>query len=348
VPCRVGPLASTDVPFVRPRRTQVRIAPEDTADELALFINDSASDEDFGQLQDQLKSADVVVVVYAVDMPETFERVKAFWLPQLTAAFSGPIIVAGNKSDLSESSDELEKRVRPILEGHPRVDACLEVSAKTNVRVADLFYFAQHAVVYPVYPLFETRTKTLTGPFRTALTRVFRHFDQDHDGMLSDVELNNFQEDCFGARLPADDLEGFKLVLQKEAVGYVTPQGVTLAGLQFLFKLFIQRNRPETSWLVLRKFGYDDKLELQLSDADLHIHAAPDQSVELSKKALDFLSRWAAPLPPGPGLRGRTSRARIQGVPPVRCGRRRHAVQRRAGPGVLRVSRHEPAALAGL
>lgn len=35
-----------------------------------------------------------------------------------------------------------------------------------------------------------------------------------------------------------------------------------LLGFLFLNTLFIQRGRHETTWTILRKFGYDDNLEL--------------------------------------------------------------------------------------
>jgi len=38
---------------------------------------------------------------------------------------------------------------------------------------------------------------------------------------------------------------------------------VRLPGFVFLNVLFIQRGRLETTWTVLRKFGYDDDLELR-------------------------------------------------------------------------------------
>ena len=35
-----------------------------------------------------------------------------------------------------------------------------------------------------------------------------------------------------------------------------------VSGFLFLHRLFIQRGRHETTWTVLRKFGYDDNLNL--------------------------------------------------------------------------------------
>lgn len=59
----------------------------------------------------------------------------------------------------------------------------------------------------------------------------------------------------------------------------VTPAGLTLPGFLFLHALFIERGRLETTWAVLRKFGYDNTLHL--SDAVLaaaDIPRAPDQA----------------------------------------------------------------------
>ena len=52
----------------------------------------------------------------------------------------------------------------------------------------------------------------------------------------------------------------------------VTPAGLTLPGFLFLHALFIERGRLETTWAVLRKFGYDNTLHLSdavLSAADI-------------------------------------------------------------------------------
>ena len=37
---------------------------------------------------------------------------------------------------------------------------------------------------------------------------------------------------------------------------------ISALGFLFLHTLFIQRGRHETTWTVLRKFGYDDNLQL--------------------------------------------------------------------------------------
>ncbi len=59
----------------------------------------------------------------------------------------------------------------------------------------------------------------------------------------------------------------------------VSNNGLTLPGFLFLHALFIERGRLETTWAVLRKFGYNS--ELRLSDEALGVisfQRAPDQA----------------------------------------------------------------------
>ncbi|MBA0687630.1 hypothetical protein Goari_015145, partial [Gossypium aridum] len=70
----------------------------------------------------------------------------------------------------------------------------------------------------------------------------------------------------------------------------VNERGLTLTGFLFLHALFIEKGRLETTWTVLRKFGYNN--DIKLSD-DLIPHSsvkrAPDQSVELTNEAIEYL-----------------------------------------------------------
>ncbi|CAM6019650.1 unnamed protein product [Sphagnum balticum] len=72
----------------------------------------------------------------------------------------------------------------------------------------------------------------------------------------------------------------------------VNENGLTLTGFLFLHALFIERGRLETMWTVLRKYGYDDEIKLR-DDLLLSppFKRMPDQSVELTEKAVEFLKR---------------------------------------------------------
>lgn len=57
-------------------------------------------------------------------------------------------------------------------------------------------------------------------------------------------------------------LDDVKAVLRKNLDDGVCQNSVTLKGFLYLHSLFIQRGRNETTWTVLRKFGYNDNLNM--------------------------------------------------------------------------------------
>ena len=102
----------------------------------------------------------------------------------------------------------------------------------------------------------------LTEKCKKALTRVFKICDTDSDGLLSDVELGQFQKRCFNMDLESGTLESLKAVVQKNCSEGLIDGKLTAKGFLTLHSLFIQRGRHETTWTILRKFGYDDDLSL--------------------------------------------------------------------------------------
>lgn len=67
---------------------------------------------------------------------------------------------------------------------------------------------------------------------------------------------------CFDAPLQAQELEGIKSLVREHAEDGVRDGGLTETGFLFLHTIFIQRGRLETTWTVLRKFGYAEDLKL--------------------------------------------------------------------------------------
>jgi hypothetical protein len=57
----------------------------------------------------------------------------------------------------------------------------------------------------------------------------------------------------------------------------VNESGLTLTGFLFLHALFIEKGRLETTWTVLRKFGYDNDIKLRDDLIAMPIKRAPDQ-----------------------------------------------------------------------
>lgn len=76
------------------------------------------------------------------------------------------------------------------------------------------------------------------------------------------MELNAFQQWCFNTPLQPQVLEDVKAVLSKNINDGIYNGCVTLKGFMYLQCLFIQRGRNETTWAVLRKFGYDNDLQM--------------------------------------------------------------------------------------
>lgn len=70
---------------------------------------------------------------------------------------------------------------------------------------------------------------------------------------------------------------GVKRVVQERVSGGVNDLGLTLEGFLFLHALFIEKGRLETTWAVLRKFGYDDDLKLRDDILPVPTKQYPDQ-----------------------------------------------------------------------
>ncbi|XP_045639842.1 mitochondrial Rho GTPase 2 isoform X3 [Ursus americanus] len=208
--------------------------------------------------------ANVVCMVYDVSEEATIEKIRTKWIPLVNGQTERgprvPIILVGNKSDLRPGSSM--EAVLPIMSQFPEIETCVECSAKNLRNISELFYYAQKAVLHPTAPLYDPEAKQLRPACAQALTRIFRLSDQDLDQALSDEELNAFQKSCFGHPLAPQALEDVKMVVCKNVAGGVRDDRLTLDGFLFLNTLFIQRGRHETTWTILRRFGYGDTLEL--------------------------------------------------------------------------------------
>ncbi|MGH0131749.1 UNVERIFIED_CONTAM: hypothetical protein FKN15_047868 [Acipenser sinensis] len=198
-----------------------------------------------------------------------------------------PLILVGNKSDLVEHSSM--ETILPIMNQYTEIETCVECSAKNLKNISELFYYAQKAVLHPTGPLYCPEEKEMKPACIKALTRIFKITDQDNDGILNDAELNFFQRACFNTPLAPQALEDVKNVVRKNVSDGVFDNGLTLKGFLFLHTLFIQRGRHETTWTVLRRFGYDDDLELTQDYLFPLLKIPPDCTTELNHNAYLFL-----------------------------------------------------------
>ncbi|KAK1410736.1 hypothetical protein QVD17_37275 [Tagetes erecta] len=276
-------------PVLPPTRLPEDMFPEHVP---VTVIDTSSSLENRAKLADELKRADAVVLTYACDEPSTLDRLSTFWLPELRRLeVKVPVIVAGCKLDLRDEQQavSLELVMSPIMQRFREIETCIECSAYKHIQIPEVFYYAQKAVLHPTAPLFDQEAQTLKPRCVRALKRIFILCDHDRDGALSDAELNDFQVKCFNAPLQPSEIVGVKRVVQEKLPEGVNENGLTLTGFLFLHALFIEKGRLETTWTVLRKYGYNNDIRLGDDQLLAPIKRTPDQSVELTSEAVEFL-----------------------------------------------------------
>lgn len=287
-------LVSEEFPEEVPAKAEEITIPADvTPEKVPTHIVDySALEQSEDMLVEEIIKANVVCVVYDVTVEESLERIQSYWLPLIRQASeedsaAKPVIIVGNKSDLTDGSTM--DTVLPIMNDYTEVETCVECSAKELKNISELFYYAQKAVLHPTAPLFSADSKELKPLCQAALSRIFKISDTDNDGLLNDKELNDFQNRCFNTPLQGPGLQDVKNVVRKNVPDGLRDDGLTLQGFLFLHKLFIQRGRHETTWTVLRKFGYGDDLKLREEYLCPLIDIGTDQTVELSDAGYQFL-----------------------------------------------------------
>ncbi|KAL3897832.1 MAG: hypothetical protein SGCHY_003152 [Lobulomycetales sp.] len=197
-----------------------------------------------------------------------------------------PVVLVGNKKDLADRSVlDHENTVIPVMAEFKqvfellltafKVETCVECSAKERTNVSEVFYFCQRAVLYPTAPLYDSREQSMKPACVDALSRIFTLSDKDRNGFLGDQELNDFQRKCFSSPLQRQELEGVKetgtfilpgvtidAVRQGDA-SFAGEKGLSKEGFIYLNTVFIQKGRLETTWQILRSFGYGQDLTLR-------------------------------------------------------------------------------------
>ncbi|KAB1202211.1 Mitochondrial Rho GTPase 1 [Morella rubra] len=263
--------------------------------------------EDDDKVAEELKRADAVVFTYACDEPTTLDRLSTFWLPKLRKLeVKVPVIVVGCKLDLRDENQQvsLEQVMSPIMQQFREIETCIECSALKQIQIPEVFYYAQKAVLHPTGPLFDQETQTLKPRCVRALKRIFILCDHDRDGALSDAELNDFQVKCFNAPLQPSEIVGVKRVVAEKLSEGVNERGLTLTGFLFLHALFIEKGRLETTWTVLRKFGYNNDIRLSEDLIPASFKRAPDQLKAISHPdsimCMDNITIYKPYLPPIP------------------------------------------------
>lgn len=256
---------------IQPVLPQISLPPTlGTPDNVTTIIVDtSALPQERNNLGKQLRKSNVILLVYSDHY--SYERVALFWMPYFRSlGVNVPVVLCANKSDLASSGSTahvVEDEMLPVMAEFKEIDSCIRTSAREHHNVNEVFFLCQRAVTHPIAPLFDSKEMALKPAAVSALRRIFYLCDKDQDGLLNDNEIHSFQMKVFDKSLSDDDLINIKASVQP-MVGYAIPEGIDRDGFLQLAKMFVDKGRHETLWMILRKFHYTDSLSLK--DTFLH------------------------------------------------------------------------------
>ena len=110
------------------------------------------------------------------------------------------MVIVGNKTDKVELLvDQREDYVsvkevlKNVVRSFRQVQMGIECSAFYDKNIKKVLASAQRAVLYPLSPLYDLTTKSITPKFKKALLRIFRILNSDLTGTLSDRDLSGLQ-----------------------------------------------------------------------------------------------------------------------------------------------------------
>ena len=182
-----------------------------------------------------------------------------------------PVVLCANKSDLPSNggtSQVISEEMLPVMNEFKEIDSCIRTSAKEQYNIIECFFLCQKAVTHPIAPLYDSKEAALKPAAVSALQRVFHLCDKDKDGYWNDQEIHDFQVKCFDKPLGEDDLLNIKRSIQRSLPESSSDKGMDEKSFLLLNKMFAEKGRHETIWIILRKFQYTDSLSLK--DTFLH------------------------------------------------------------------------------
>ena len=255
------------------------------------IVDTSALPQERVNLAKEIRKSNVILLVYSDHY--SYERIALFWLPYFRSlGVNIPVILCANKSDLHKqvtSEQVVEEEMLPVMNEFKEIDSCIRCSAREHFNVNEAFFLCQKAVTHPIAPLFDAKESTLKPAAVSALQRIFYLCDKDKDGYLSDKEMEDFQQKCFDKELNLVDLDYIKDTIARLLPESVTEKGLDVHGFLLLNKLFAEKGRHETVWIMLRTFQYTDSLSLQESFLHPKFDVPEFASAELSPAGYRFL-----------------------------------------------------------
>lgn len=256
-----------------------------------VIVDTSALPQERNSLRKEIRKCNVILLVYSDHY--SYERVALFWMPYFRSlGVNVPVVLCANKSDLTANGNTtqvVEDEMFPVMVEFKEIDSCIRTSAKEHHNVNEVFFLCQKAVTHPIAPLFDSKEGNLKPAAVTALRRIFYLSDKDQDGYLNDQEMHDFQAKCFQKPLSLEDLENIKQSISKSSSSCSTPEkGVDMNGFIQLNKIFAEKGRHETIWIILRAFQYTDSLSLKESFINPKFEVPEHSSAELGPVGYRF------------------------------------------------------------
>ncbi|KAJ4823640.1 hypothetical protein Tsubulata_017934 [Turnera subulata] len=235
------------------------------------IIDTSSKVEDASSVVEELKRADCIVLTFACDRLETLDRLSTHWLPELRRRLqvNVPVMVVGWKMDLMDENQQQSLQQMVSQSNSSEIRGAFKSSVFQEFREPWIFQEATRLVLFPIGALYDVETRSLKSKVAEALKRMFILCDRDKDGALSDEELNDFEVRC--SFEPADDYGPVKRLLEERMSGAVNGRGITLAGFLTLHAICIERGTTCMTWLALRRFGYNNAIEIPRFEPAAHI-----------------------------------------------------------------------------
>ncbi|KAL8736746.1 MAG: hypothetical protein Q9166_000112 [cf. Caloplaca sp. 2 TL-2023] len=254
------------------------------------IVDTSALPHERATLNKEIRKSNVILLVYSDHY--SYERVALFWLPHFRSlGVNVPVVLCANKSDQGTNTPTdqvVEDEMLPVMSEFKEIDSCIRTSAREHHNINEVFFLCQKAVTDPIAPLFDSKDSSLKPACISALERIFYLCDRDQDGYLSDRDIHEFQIKCFGKPLSDLDVSNIKSSIQRQVPDSVTDKGISQAGFVLLNKLFAEKGRHETIWLILRTFHYTDSLSLQSNFLTPKFEVPANSSAELSPAGYRF------------------------------------------------------------
>jgi Ras family protein T1 len=254
------------------------------------IVDTSALPQERNNLAKELRKSNVILLVYSDHY--SYERVALFWMPHFRSlGVNVPVVLCANKSDLAvngSTAQIVEEEMLPVMAEFKEIDSCIRTSAREHYNVNEAFFLCQKAVTHPIAPLFDSKESTLKPAAVAGLQRVFYLCDKDQDGYLNDKEISDFQIKYFDKPLNEDDLAHIKDTIRRASPEHVSDSGIDSQGFLLLNKLYAEKGRHETVWVILRAFQYTDNLSLQESFLHPKFEVPMFSSAELSPSGYRF------------------------------------------------------------